>query len=527
MKVEILHRQKNELYEELDYPLFLSLYEQNQPLLSSVILRPMDEKEAVDHYERLAGLERKLQPGKLNIILHQSATLPPLDHLLNLIEAGQLEQYHLFELGNFLHDNEILCSLEEFCPLDQEASPYLDQLLLILEKYTEKSFSAMRGNRETKEIQAALVASEKILGEAVIHFEEQICACTGLKMSYPWPKELALGKEQLRDISTCDFLSMEKRNDVWLIDYKIPLELKKLQAQNDELNERYDILMRKQLKQLNSEISFLGSRLRKYYCKRVKRTWYYVLLGVKEENNFCLPEFTIRRECSLKEAYLYGLKVRKEEKCIPLDLDITRGATVLYGANMSGKTTVLKTLYFLLSLVQLGLPLPARKAVLHYPRQVALMLKSPGDVRTNSSTFGEELAFFAKPMLEGAYILSDELFLSTDPANGVILSKIFLQSMAGGDKLFFCTTHYPEILDIENITLFRMEDPDPFLLVESGSDLQSLHNFMPYKLIAITDREQEKIRTNLAPLETALLFDLPRDIKEAIKQYLAGIKSSF
>lgn len=525
MKVEILHQHKNELYDELDYPLFLSLYEQNQPLLSSVILRPMDEKEAVYHYDRLANIALKLRPGKLDIILHQSTTLPPLDHLLNLIEAGNLEQYHLFELGKFLLNNKILCSLEEFCPLDQEASPYLDQFLLILEKYTEKSFSTMRGDSETKEIQAALVVSEKILEEAVKHFEEQIFACTGLEMSYPWPKELALGKEQLETISNCNYLTIEKSNDVWLIDYKITLELKKLQGQNDELNEHYDILMRRQLQLLNSELSLLGSCLLKYYRQRVRRTWHYVLLGVKDKNNFCLPEFTTNQECILNGVYLYGLKVRKKEKCIPLELDITRGATVLYGANMSGKTTVLKTLYFLLSLVQLGLPLPARKAVLHYPRQVSLMLKSSGDVRTNSSTYGEELAFFSQPMAEGAYILSDELFLSTDPANGVILSKIVLQSMAGGDKLFFCTTHYPEILDIETITLFRMADPDPNLLVGSGKNLQSLQNFMPYKLIAIKDREQEKIRTNLAPLETALLFDLPQDIKEGIRQYLAGIKS--
>jgi len=284
--------------------------------------------------------------------------------------------------------------------------------------------------------------------------------------------------------------------------------------------------MQKQLKQLNDELSPLGSWFRKYYRKRVERTWHYVLLGVKQEKNLCLPEFTTRRGCRLKDAYLYGLKVRKEAKCIPLDLNIGTGATVLYGANMSGKTTVLKTVYCLLTLVQLGLPLPARKAVLHYPVQVALMLKSPGDVRTSYSTYGEELAFFAQPMQDGAYILSDELFLSTDPANGVVLSKILIQSMARADKLFFCTTHYPEILDIEDISLYRMADPDPLLLKESGSDLQALQNFMPYKLIRITDREQEKIKTNLAPLQTALLFDLPQDIKKAIKSHLAGITSS-
>ncbi len=526
MKVEILHKYRNKLYDELDYELFLSLFEQNQPLLSSVILLPMDENEALDHYAELTGLEQKIQPGKLDKLLEQSAALPPLEHLLNLIKRGQLEQYHLFELGTFLHNDTLLCSLENSCPLDPESSQHLDQFLQILDKYTEKSFSTMRASKETKDIQTDLAELEKKLREAVKQFERQIFKHTGLKMTYPWPKELVPGKDQLISISNCDLLTMEKRRDIWFIDYNINQDIKKQQGKKDELNAHYDTLMRKQLEQLNGELSSLGPCLQKYYRKRVARTWFYVLLGVKEEKNLCLPEFTTAHGCHLKDAYLYGLKVRKEEKCIPLDLNIEKGATVLYGANMSGKTTVLKTLYFLLSLVQLGLPLPARKAVLHYPKQVGLMLKSPGDVRTNSSTYGEELAFFAQPMEDGAYILSDELFLSTDPANGVILSKILIRSMADTDKLLLCTTHYPEILDIENITLFRMEDPDPLLLEKNGCDLQSLQNFMPYKLIPITDREQEKIRTNRAPLETALLFDLPRDIKEDIKNHLARTTSS-
>jgi DNA mismatch repair ATPase MutS len=526
MKVEILHTHKNELYDELEYELFLSLFEQDQPLLSSVILHPMANNEALSHYARLARLEQELQPGKLATLLKQSTTLPPLDHLLHLLDQGQLEQYHFFELGSFLHNDTVLCSLEESCPLDPKSKQILDLLLQILEKYMGKSFSTMRVNKETEEIRAALAESKKKLGEAVKHLEQQIFECTSLKMTYPWPRELALSKEQIKSMGDCDLLAIEKRNDIWLIDYDLSLALKRLQSKKNELNAQFDTLMQKQLKQLNSELSPLASCFKKYYRKRVKRTWHYVLLGVKQEKRFCLPEFTTRQGCRLKDAYLYGLKVRKEAKCIPLDLSIGRGATVLYGANMSGKTTVLKTVYCLLTLVQLGLPLPARKAVLHYPEQVALMLKSPGDVRTDSSTYGEELAFFARPMNDGAYILSDELFLSTDPANGVVLSKILIRSMARADKLFFCTTHYPEILDIENITLYRMADPDPLLLKKNSSNLQSLQNFMPYKLIPITDREQEKIRTSLAPLETALLFDLPQDIKKAIRSHLAGITSS-
>jgi DNA mismatch repair ATPase MutS len=520
MKVEIFQHHKNDLHDELDYDLFLSLFVQDQPLLSSIILRCLDKGEAVSHYEQLAKLEQNFQPEKIDTICAKSAALPALDHLLNSFAKGELEQYHLFELGNFLQNDRILSLLEKTFPLDAGARQDLGQILQILEKYTEKSFSTMRINREIEEIQIALAESEESLDKAVHRYEKQITECTTLKMLYPWPRELALSEEQVMNMDSCKLLTLKKNDDVWLIDYNISPELKKLQNRKEKLKGRYESLMQKQLKQLNNELSPYGSCLQKYYRKRVKRTYHYVLLTVKEQNGFCLPEFTSTRGCRLEHAYLYGLKARKKEKCVSLDLSLEKGSTILYGPNMSGKTTVLKTIYFHLTLVQLGLPLPARKVTLHYPKQVALSLKSPGDVRTSSSTYSEELTFYTQTMEEGAYVLSDELFLSTDPVNGVILSGIMIRSMAASDRIFFCTTHYPEILDIKNIALYRMEDADPLLLKKDGHDLQSLHNFMPYRLKQITGSDYQKIRTDIAPLKTALLFDLPEDIKEAIKKHI-------
>ena len=526
MKVEILRQHRNKLHDELDYDLFFSLFRQNQPLLSSVILHPMNKEEAVNHYAQLTEMEENLSPEKREAILTQSAALPALNHVFTLFEKEQLEQYHLFELGNFLYNNNILCSLERDFPLDIKSRQSLDKILQILEQYTEKSFSNLRQKEETKKICIALAETEQSLGKAVKRYEEQIFERTGLKMIYPWPRELALSQEQVKSSDRCDLLALRQNNDVWLIEYNINPELKALQKKKTALNERYESLMQKQLQQLNSKLSSFGSCLQKYYRKRVKRTWHYVLLAVKGKNAFCLPELTWNRGLFLEKAYLYGLKARKKEKCIPLDLSLERGSTILYGPNMSGKTTVLKTVYFLLTLVQLGLPLPARKITLHYPEQVSLSLKSPGDIRTNSSTYSEELSFFAQPMKNGAYILSDELFLSTDPANGVILSEIILQSMAAADMLFFCTTHYPEILDTKNGVLYRMEDADPLLLKKDGYDLQALHDFMPYRIIPITDSDHEKMKTNVAPLTTALLFNLDEEVKAAIRKHIDKTVSS-
>ena len=526
MKVEILRQHRNALHDELDYDLYLSLFRKNQPLLCSMILRPMAEDAAVNHYAQLAEMEDKFHPAEREKNLDQSAALPAIDHLFNLFKKEQLEQYHLFELGNFLYNNKDLCELERSFPLDIKGGESLDKMLHILEQYTEKSFSNLRETEQTKQTRIALAENEKSLEKAVKRYERQILEHTGLKMIYPWPRELALSGEQVEKSGSWEMLTLKQNNDVWLIDYKVNPELRKLQKRKNALNEQYGSLMQEQLDQLNSKLSSFRFCLQTYYKKRVKRTWHYVLLAVKEKKGFCLPEFTSKRGCFLEKAYLYSLKTRKNEKCIPLDLNLKRGSTILYGPNMSGKTTVLKTVYFLLTLVQLGLPLPARKMRLHYPEQVALSLKSPGDIRTNSSTYSEELSFFAEPMKDGAYILSDELFLSTDPANGVILSQIVLQFMAAADRVFFCTTHYPEILDTKNTVLYRMEDADPDLLKKDGYNLQSLHNLMPYLITVVTDSDREKIRTNVAPLTTALLFDLDEEVKTAIRKHIDKTVSS-
>ena len=92
MKVEILRQQRNKLHYELDYDLFLSLFAQDQPLLSSVILRPMDKEKAIDHYAQLAKIEQQIGPENRDTILRQGATLPALEQILSLFKK-EIESY--------------------------------------------------------------------------------------------------------------------------------------------------------------------------------------------------------------------------------------------------------------------------------------------------------------------------------------------------------------------------------------------------------------------------------------------------
>ena len=87
--------------------------------------------------------------------------------------------------------------------------------------------------------------------------------------------------------------------------------------------------------------------------------------------------------------------------------------------------------------------------------------------------------------------------------------------------MFFCTSHYPEVLDMPDISLFRMLDIDPQSLHSGVRDIKTLQDRMPYRLEAILDPDQRaRIRRSHVPLELALLYELPAGIKERIRQRL-------
>lgn len=522
MKIELQRSQiKQTLYTELGYSGFLSLFEQAQPLLHTVTLHPLGEEEAKRHYAHLIELEAFFPEKEVVELLGLCSVLPGLEHCLPLLVQGRLEQFHLLELGRFLEGNAKLCRLETVAPVDAGVEADLQQLLQIVAESTEASFSSMRLDAESKALRAAIERSEKKLDRLIDEYEGEIRRRTGLKMIYPWPREIGLGDEQAEEIVKTGLLTLKKHHDLYLVEYVASSTLQAEQNRKTELDNRFALLMNEQLTKLNRKLMDLGGVLEQYYHKRVTRIWHYILLTVKVKQNLCWPELSARRGCRLDGAWLFGLREQKQERCVPLDLELQPGASVLFGANMSGKTTVLKTLFFQLSLVRFGLPLPAVKARLHYPVQVEFMLKTSGDIRQSRSTYSEELAFLARPMQDGAYILLDEMFLSTDPRSGVTLSEIAINSMAMKDRIFFCTTHYPEILSADNCQLYTMEDPDLTLLLDEAGN--SIDRCMPYRFVEIKGGDRKKLEATTLPLQLALRFDLPEDMREAIRKRLDGM----
>lgn len=166
----------------------------------------------------------------------------------------------------------------------------------------------------------------------------------------------------------------------------------------------------------------------------------------------------------------------------PVDFEAKRGVTLLTGANMSGKTVVLKTLAICQAMFQLGFPLPAAKAVLPVKDSV---LVSIGD----SQSEGEGLSSYAAEMLridgilksvgEGTHlVLVDEPARTTNPEEGEALVCALVEMLGEADSISVVTTHYSTDTPARRLRVKGLANDLP-----AGLAVGALSALMDYSLV--------------------------------------------
>ncbi len=515
----------NNLYEELAFDDYLRLFQLEMPVLSHMVLRPFDRSKGEQHFQRLQGLKHQIEDREsdLEAIITQSQNLPNLEFLLPFFQDSSLKPYHLFSLGSFLAANRTLQVLEKGIVLDVEASTN-NEILTILEKYTQKGFSNLRFAAHEKKLLGEIEELEQDIRTSLSAYEKEILEKTGLKMIYPYPKELMAGEKCLESLQNCPIVTVSCHKGIYTVDYQLSSDIKKLVADKDKKSEILAKAMDKKLAVINRELAAFYDGFYAYYQKRKQRTFDYMLIYACRKHSLVFPEFSGKTMFQCEQAALPSLRISKDRGYVPLTVALKNGSNVVFGANMTGKTTVLKTVYFLLTMVRVGLPVPASKLELRFPEQVEMHFKSPGNIRSNLSSFGEEIDFFTRSMAPGAYVLVDEMFLSTDPINGSDLSEIFLSEFSQKDLLFLCTSHYPSVLEISGIQLFRMKDAT--FDEKTPQTLEQLLANIPYEIEAVSQQKiKDQLQETQKPLRIALHFQLSKQIKKRIQEHLDSKKN--
>lgn len=171
----------------------------------------------------------------------------------------------------------------------------------------------------------------------------------------------------------------------------------------------------------------------------------------------------------------------------PVDISFGLDPTLITGANMGGKTVVLKTLTLCQYLFQFGFGIPAASARIAVKDDIYFCIGDEQSVEKGLSSFAAEMKNIdavIKASRENRKLLAliDEPARTTNPTEGAALVTALLTVLAGKDMSLVMTTHY----DIEpgEARCLRVKG------FENGE--------MDYRLIEVQDGEVPHEALNIA-----------------------------
>lgn len=201
----------------------------------------------------------------------------------------------------------------------------------------------------------------------------------------------------------------------------------------------------------------------------------------------------------------------------PIDIDLFKNPCLITGANMSGKTILLKTVALAQFLFQFGFYIPAKKAVVMPVEEVLFSIGDQQSEMNGLSSFAVEILNINDIIVRakrGTTILAlvDELARTTNPEEGKALVNAFIRLMTKYQVNALITSHYNGIsekcrrLIVKGLTIKNLK---------GKINPNNLNDYMDYSLIE-TDTDQ----VPMEGLRIAEIFEVDEEFLETAKNMM-------
>lgn len=157
--------------------------------------------------------------------------------------------------------------------------------------------------------------------------------------------------------------------------------------------------------------------------------------------------------------HLRKLWQEKGREMLPIDISLVNSVTIIYGANMSGKSIALRTVGLLQVMAQYGFYVPAERFEFTLLSHVTIIAGDYQDVENDLSSFGGEINRISKDLAyNNVLYLLDEIGTGTNPIEGEALAYGILRFLKNkADSLSVLTSHYPNLIAESNIGLYEVK----------------------------------------------------------------------
>lgn len=182
-----------------------------------------------------------------------------------------------------------------------------------------------------------------------------------------------------------------------------------------------------------------------------------------------LPEIT---ESSLELVDMINPEIsdlleQKGRSFVPVSIALERGATVITGANMGGKSVALKTLALNALLFQAGFLVCAKQARMPMFESIRMLFDDLQSIQSGLSGFGSEIVEFQKALDEVekgfSLFLLDEFARGTNPDEGAVIVQAVTRYLNGVNAISVLSTHYDRVAEAagRHYQIIGLKDVDP------------------------------------------------------------------
>lgn len=218
-----------------------------------------------------------------------------------------------------------------------------------------------------------------------------------------------------------------------------------------------------------------------------------------EELGLCKP--TIGREKTVF-AGLFHPEIRealRQQKMEfqPVDIEIPRQPTVITGANMAGKSVLLKSVALAQTMTQFGFYVAAKSATVVPVEKIIASAGDGEDELKGLSSFAAEMLRL-NTMIENArkgiaqLVLIDELARTTNPTEGKAIVCAMLDFLSENNVRSLITTHYSIAIPCRKLRVKGFTEKSDGQKIDS----KNLHRYIDYSLEETTEKDvpREAIR---------------------------------
>ncbi len=516
------HYINSELYFELEFDNFIKLFNFNLPILNNYILKPLDSSSANLYFSKLKKLSSTFNKDiNLNPIFDILKEIQPIHFDILALQEKKTTLDNLFNIGTFLKTITYLVELsKENLYLKQEFVT-IKEILLLLNKYLEDDFSNLKPSPELASIMETKKIADDDLINAIKKTEKDIKQIYNLQILYPLQKKIDLGSEHITALSKDKDINLSKTKEGIYVSISFDGSLEPFLANDNNIEQTLHKESQSLLEIVTTQLNPFTEKIKNLYFTTQNSAYLLSLLKGKLNNNLTIPSLSSETQLSIKNGNLPSLSTQTKDY-IPLNIELKKGVNVIFGANVTGKSTVLKTCYFISTIACFGLPVPAEDLTLNFSNNILIHTKNSGSIQTKRSSYSDELFFLQEIFQNKSLIFIDEFFNSTNPLGSEQLMNFFIDVLSKQNLILLFTTHFTKILERTDLKIFKMLDEieldNKSNNKTSLNDLLSQTPFKPkhLKTVNIDEIITEQKKSLLLPLK----FNFPQEIKDLINNYL-------